>query len=100
VGHRHAAEVGCASPQGESKKYGRRIVVDHQTIEVRRTTAVTEPPPRNIDFKKLAIGGFGSPLCSPWVSWIQAILIRAIVQGNQTAQTRLRWKAWTDRSLH
>ena len=44
VGHRHAAEVGCASPQGESKKQGRRIVVDHQTIEVRRTMAISGGP--------------------------------------------------------
>jgi len=28
------------------------------------TAAVTEPPPKNVDFKKRAIGGFGSPLGS------------------------------------
>jgi hypothetical protein len=29
-----------------------------------RTTAVTEPPPENYDFKTRVIGGFGSPLGS------------------------------------
>jgi hypothetical protein len=46
------------------------------------TTAVTEPPPKNYDFKIRVIGGSRSPLCSAWpecLDRIQAIATPPII---------------------